>query len=38
MSAQKGGLTKACNLSSFTLQEFENFLAKYRQKKGAVIA
>ncbi len=33
MSAQKGGLTAERNLSSFTLMEFEAFLAKYRQKK-----
>jgi DNA polymerase (family 10) len=30
MTAQKGGLTKERNLSSFSLQEFEAFLAKKR--------
>jgi DNA polymerase (family X) len=32
LAAQKGGLTKAHNLSSFTLKEFETFLAKYKEK------
>src|SRR4030095_12554134 len=32
--AQKGGLTKEQNLSSFTLQQFEEFLARTRLKKG----
>jgi len=31
--AQKGGLTKEQNLSSFTLQQFEEFLARTRSKK-----
>ena len=31
MAAQKGGLTKERNLSSFSLQEFEAFLAKNRK-------
>ena len=30
--AQKGGLPKSRNLSSFTLKEFEGFLAKRRAK------
>lgn len=33
MIAQKGGLTAANNLSSFSLQEFEDFLVKHREKK-----
>jgi DNA polymerase (family X) len=33
-AAQKGGLTKERNLSSFSLKEFETFLAKRRQLKG----
>ena len=33
MIAQKGGLTAEHNLSSFTLQQFEAFLHKYRQKR-----
>ena len=32
--AQKGGLTKEQNLSSFTLQKFEEFLTRTRLKKG----
>lgn len=32
--AQKGGLTKEQNLSSFTLKEFENYLEKIRKLKG----
>lgn len=28
LAAQKGGLIKECNLSSFTLKEFENWLSK----------
>ena len=32
--AQKGGLAKEQNLSSFTLQQFEEFLARTRLKKG----
>jgi DNA polymerase (family 10) len=31
--AQKGGLTKECNLSSFSLSVFEAFLKKYREKR-----
>jgi DNA polymerase (family X) len=34
LAAQKGGLTKQQNLSSFTLKEFEAFLDKRRKKKG----
>lgn len=34
MNAQKGGLTKAGNLSSFSLKGFEAFLAKTRAAKG----
>ncbi len=33
MIGQKGGLTKASNLSSFTLAAFEGFLARVRAKK-----
>jgi DNA polymerase (family 10) len=32
--AQKGGLTKEGNLSSYSLKEFEKFLEKTRKKKG----
>ena len=32
--AQKGGLAKEQNLSSFTLQQFEEFLMRTRLKKG----
>lgn len=32
LAAQKGGLTKEHNLSSFSLKEFEEFLAKYKQR------
>ncbi len=38
MTAQKGGLTAKQNLSSFSLQEFEAFLQKYKSKKSALIA
>jgi DNA polymerase (family X) len=34
MTAQKGGLTKYNNLSSFSLQQFEAFLATQRQKRS----
>jgi DNA polymerase (family 10) len=34
LAAQKGGLTKAHNLSSFTLQEFEAYLQKQKQKRS----
>jgi len=34
LAAQKGGLTKEQNLSSFTLSQFEKFLAKTRLNKG----
>ena len=34
MAAQKGGLTKAQNLSSFSLDEFEKFLQTQRLKRG----
>ncbi|MBS1934984.1 MAG: hypothetical protein JST96_13360, partial [Bacteroidetes bacterium] len=32
--AQKAGLTKEKNLSSFTLQQFEKFLAERKKTKG----
>ncbi len=34
LAAQRGGLTAAQNLSSFTLNEFETFLAARRKAKG----
>ena len=34
LAAQKAGLTKTNNLSSYTLKEFEAFLANRRKKKG----
>jgi len=34
LAAQKGGLTKQQNLSSFSLKEFEAFLKQRRKKKG----
>lgn len=34
MSAQKGGLTRAYNLSSFSLDDFEKFLARQKAKRG----
>jgi DNA polymerase (family 10) len=34
LAAQKGGLTKEQNLSSFNLQQFENFLAKQQLKRS----
>jgi DNA polymerase (family 10) len=34
LAAQKGGLTKEKNLSSFSLKEFEAFLAKRKKLKG----
>ncbi len=34
LAAQKGGVTKEQNLSSFSLKEFENYLAKRRKLKG----
>lgn len=33
LAAQKGGLTKENNLSSFSLEQFENFLAERKQSK-----
>jgi DNA polymerase (family 10) len=33
LAAQKGGLTKEQNLSSFSLREFENFLAERKKKR-----
>ncbi len=33
LAAQKGGLTKESNLSSFSLKEFEAFVKKQKQKK-----
>ncbi len=38
MAAQKGGLEARYNLSSFTLQQFEEFLVKYRTKRQSVIS
>ena len=34
LAAQKGGLAKEQNLSSFSLQQFEDYLQKIRQLKG----
>ena len=34
LAAQKGGLRKECNLSSFSLTEFELFLQRRKQLKG----
>jgi DNA polymerase (family 10) len=34
LAAQKAGLAKAQNLSSFTREEFENFLSARKKKKG----
>lgn len=34
LAAQKGGLTKEQNLSSFSLKEFEAYLARIRKQKG----
>ena len=34
LAAQKGGMAKENNLSSYTLKEFENWLAENRKKKG----
>ncbi|PWU00564.1 MAG: histidinol-phosphatase [Bacteroidetes bacterium] len=34
LAAQKGGLTKEKNLSSFSLKEFEDYLLKRRKAKG----
>lgn len=34
LAAQKGGLTKENNLSSYSLKEFEGFLSDTRKKKG----
>jgi DNA polymerase (family 10) len=34
LAAQKGGLIKAKNLSSFSLKQFEDYLQKTRRKKG----
>jgi DNA polymerase (family 10) len=33
LAAQKGGMTKENNLSSFSLKEFEEFLSKNRKLK-----
>jgi DNA polymerase (family 10) len=33
LAAQKGGLTKEKNVSSFTLQQFEEFLKMQRRKR-----
>jgi DNA polymerase (family 10) len=37
MTAQKGGLTRAQNLSSYSLKEFEAFLEKQRQKRAGTV-
>jgi DNA polymerase (family 10) len=34
LAAQKGGLTKERNLSSYSLKEFEEFLKEVKEKKG----
>jgi DNA polymerase (family 10) len=34
LTAQKGGLTKEQNLSSFTLKQFEDYLEKIKRLKG----
>jgi DNA polymerase (family 10) len=34
LAAQKGGLSKEQNLSSFSLPEFENYLGKIKKLKG----
>jgi DNA polymerase (family 10) len=34
LAAQKGGLTKEQNLSSFSLQQFEEYLSNRRKQKG----
>jgi DNA polymerase (family X) len=34
LAAQKGGLTKENNLSSFSLPEFESYLSKVKKQKG----
>lgn len=34
LAAQKGGLTKEQNLSSFSLQQFEHYLAERKKQKG----
>lgn len=34
LAAQKGGLTKEQNLSSFSLKQFEDYLLKRKKKKG----
>ena len=34
LAAQKGGLTKEQNLSSFSLEQFERFLSERRKQKG----
>lgn len=35
LSAQKGGLTKDQNLSSYNLQQFEEFVAQYKAKRSS---
>jgi len=35
LAAQKGGLTTAGNLSSYTLEQFEQFLAAQKEKRKA---
>jgi DNA polymerase (family X) len=34
LAAQKGGLTKANNLSSFSLSELEDYIMEIRNEKG----
>jgi len=36
LAAQKGGLTKEGNLSSFSLKEFEDFLSERKKRKGGM--
>jgi DNA polymerase (family X) len=36
LAAQKGGLTKEFNLSSFSIKQFDEFLARRRQSKGLI--
>lgn len=36
LAAQKGGLTKECNLSSFGLKQFEKWLTENRRLKGTL--
>jgi DNA polymerase (family 10) len=36
LAAQKGGLPKESNLSSFSLEQFQNFLKTQQQKRKLV--